>query len=695
MPLIAAVVRGRYNRRRLERARTMADPSSTPTPDPAEVRLDSWKEIAAYLKRDITTVQRWERREGMPIHRHVHDKLGSVYAFRSQLDAWARSRAPAKSAEQSDTEWVQPQPTLRPTRWWTLSIAAVVLTVGVGWWLLDRSDYFWRNPLTGARFQTVTDFAGTEQAAAISRDGRFVAFVSNRDGRTDVWVTQIGVGLFYNLTGSRVSDLVNPSVRTLGFSPDGGLVTFWTRKGERSEGGDISVDAVPTLGGEPRSYLDGGAEYEWSPDGLRLVYHTPGPGDPMFVREASQRNTDRQIYAATAGRHAHFPIWSRDGAFIYFVQGSLPEAMDIWRIRSTGGAAEQITHHNSRVSHPVFVNARTLMYLASGDDGSGPWLHSIDVDRRTPHRVGDNLGNLDRYTSLSASADGRRLVATLANTHGTLWRLPIADTPVDDSVARPIVLSTARGFSPRTGPGYLLYVSSKGTGDGIWKLANGGATELWSAPDARVIGGPELAPDDQRVAFSVDQGGRTLLYTMSVDGTNVRLVTGSLELRGAPAWSPDGRSIVSGVNVGGIPHLFRIPLEGAPVPFVREYAVDPVWSPRGDFLVYSGADVGTTFPLKAVNADAGHHAIPRLTLTRGARRLRFLPGRPALLVMRGEIQHKNLWLIDLDTGSERQLTDLSPAFNIRDFDVSADGREIVVERVQEQSDIVLIELGRD
>ena len=671
----------------------MADPSPTsPTPVTPEVRLDSWKEIAAYLKRDITTVQRWERREGMPIHRHVHDKLGSVYAFRSELDAWARSRAPAKSAEPSDTESAQPRPIPRLARWWTLAAVALLLTVGGAWWLLERSDYFWRDPLSGARFQIITDFAGTEQAAAISRDGRFVAFVSDRDGRTDVWVTQIGVGLFYNLTGGRVPELVNPSVRTLGFSPDGGSVTFWTRKGERSEGRDISVDAVPTLGGEPRPYLDGGAEYDWSRDGVRLVYHTPGPGDPMFVRESSQRNTDRQIYAATAGRHAHFPVWSSDGAFIYFVQGSPPEVMDIWRIRSTGGAAEQITHHNARVSHPVLVNARTLMYLASGDDGSGPWLHSIDVDRRTPHRVG---GNLDRYTSLSASADGRRLVATLTNAHGTLWRIPIADRPVDDSAARPIVLSTARGFSPRTGPEFLLYVSSKGTGDGIWKLANGAATELWSAPDARVIGGPQLAPDDQRVAFSVDQGGRTLLYTMSVDGTNVRLVTGSLELRGAPAWSPDGRSIVSGVNVGGIPHLFRIPLEGAPVPFVREYAVDPVWSPRGDFLVYSGADVGTTFPVQAVDAAGSRHAIPNLTLSRGARRLRFLPGRSAIVLMRGGIQHKNLWLIDLDTGSERQLTDLSPAFNIRDFDVFADGREIVVERVQEQSDIVLIEVKRD
>ena len=54
--------------------------------------LDSWKDIAAYLKRDISTVQRWERREDMPVHRHVHDVRGSVYAFRSELDVWLESR---------------------------------------------------------------------------------------------------------------------------------------------------------------------------------------------------------------------------------------------------------------------------------------------------------------------------------------------------------------------------------------------------------------------------------------------------------------------------------------------------------------------------------------------------------------------------------------------------------------------------
>ena len=73
-------------------------------------RLDSWKEIAAYLERDVTTVQRWEKREGMPVHRHLHDKAGSVYASRAELDAWVRSRNPLarRSRENRVTPSSQP-----------------------------------------------------------------------------------------------------------------------------------------------------------------------------------------------------------------------------------------------------------------------------------------------------------------------------------------------------------------------------------------------------------------------------------------------------------------------------------------------------------------------------------------------------------------------------------------------------------
>jgi Tol biopolymer transport system component len=572
-----------------------------------------------------------------------------------------------------------------------LAVAVCVLAIAAIFWL-HRTEYFWRNPIADARFQTVTDFDGLAQAAAVSRDGHLVAFLSDRDGGTDVWVTQVGSGEFHNLTHGSAPGLANPSIRTLGFSPDGSLVTFWLRRPGGANGGDISVWAVPTLGGEPRPYLEGVAEFDWTHDGSRLAYHTPGPGDPLFVSDGNLRPESRPIFISSAGLHSHFPLWAPDGAFIYFVQGRLPDKLDIWRIRPAGGTPERITSHMGRVSHPVLLDDRTLMYLAGDPDGSGPWLYSMDVEHRIPHRL---TSGLDRYTSLAASADGRRLVATLATPRRTLWRLRLDDLPTEKSVPAQISLTTSMGFSPRLGPNYLLYVSATGTGENIWRLVNGTATELWSGQGAQVFGGPAIAPDGRHIAFSIRQRGQTLLYVMQADGTNARVVADSLDLQGAPAWAPDGQSITSAADDHGVPHLFRVPIDGrSPVSFVREYSLDPAWAPDGRFLVYSGPDIGTTFSVKAVTAEAAPHALPALSLTRGARHLAFLPGGEALVLLRGEIQHKDLWLIDLKTGAQRQLTNLPPAFDIRDFDISPDGREVVLERVQERSDVVLLDLPR-
>ena len=392
----------------------MAEPSPDlpPPVNPPEDRLDSWKEIAVYLNRDVTTVQRWEKREGMPVHRHLHAKMGSVFAFRAELDAWA-SRRKLRAADENGNDVVAdtplaaaPRSAISPRSWRRfvfVAAAVAALALGVILWLY-RTEYFWRNPTANARFQAVTDFDGIQQAATVSRDGHFVAFLSDRDGQMDVWVTQLGSGEFHNLTHGSASELVNPSVRTLGFSPDGSQVTFWRRQKGNSGSEDINIWAVPTLGGEPRPYLEGVAEFDWSSDGSRLVYHTPGPGDPMFVSDDNRRSQDRPIFTAPAGLHSHFPLWAPDSRFIYFVQGSLPDQLDVWRIKPTGESPERITSQNARVTFPVLLNNRTLLYLAGDSDGSGPWLYSMDVERRIPHRL---TSGRDRYTSLAVSADGR------------------------------------------------------------------------------------------------------------------------------------------------------------------------------------------------------------------------------------------------------------------------------------------------
>ena len=126
----------------------MAEPSyEIPHPEkPSGKRLDSWKEIAAYLSRDVTTVQRWEKREGMPVHRHVHDKRGSVYALTKELDGWIQSRRSRVDdpALEPETEILQPLPVIpitipaRQTRLWLALAAVVCICLTVAAWLLFR-----------------------------------------------------------------------------------------------------------------------------------------------------------------------------------------------------------------------------------------------------------------------------------------------------------------------------------------------------------------------------------------------------------------------------------------------------------------------------------------------------------------------------------------------------------------------------
>src|SRR5712675_3286271 len=66
-------------------------------------RLDSWKEIASYLRREIRTVQLWEKKEGLPIHRHFHKQLGSVYALRSELERWKRQVSRTSSSQETES----------------------------------------------------------------------------------------------------------------------------------------------------------------------------------------------------------------------------------------------------------------------------------------------------------------------------------------------------------------------------------------------------------------------------------------------------------------------------------------------------------------------------------------------------------------------------------------------------------------
>ena len=331
-------------------------------------------------------------------------------------------------------------------RAWLPWVIAAALLMGTVVWEMVRPSAP-TNRLEKAHFTRLTDFESVD--AAISPDGRFVAFVSDHDGPFDVWLTQVGSGRLINLTQGKAGPLPAP-LRNVGFSGDGSEI--WIG------GGDVGLRLrmLPLTGGTPRNFLgEKTVNLAWSPDGQRIVYHTFGSGDPMFVTDRSGANA-RQIFVDRPGLHNHFPAWSPDGRWIYFVHGT-PDTRDrdLFRIDPAGGNPERLTYRNTDIAYPTPVGNRTVFYVARDSDGSGPWLWALDLKSRESRRM--SIG-LEQYTSVQASADGLKLVADISNPAAGLWTVPILDRVAGEADVKPFAVQNVRALAPRFGGSSLFYL---------------------------------------------------------------------------------------------------------------------------------------------------------------------------------------------------------------------------------------------
>jgi len=601
--------------------------------------------------------------------------------------------------EQEDTP--KEQAPVKPRgRWWAIAagLAAILAIAGGVYWRLWQQDYFWKNPLANAVIQRVTDFDADERDAAISPDGKFATFVSNREGPYDAWITQLGSDEFVNVSKGKFNLPIAPSaVRFVGFTGDGSQAWFEEQVSLRPN--KIRSWLVSTVGGAPHPMLDDGFEPAWSPDGKQVVFHTAAAGDPIFLADRNGGGA-HQIYVDKPGVHCHYLNWSVDGRYIYFVRGApTTDEMDIWRFPLSAdgkaGAIERITHHNSRVGYPVWLDARTLIYAA--DDGSGEALYALNVEHGVPHRV--SSGVTEQYLSVAAavSGDGRpRLVATVANPSTNLWTVPVSDRiQTEDSVTR-LATPTARAEGPRLGPGYVLYLSSKGGGKGLWKLENGSAREIWKGSDGGVMAAPAISPDGTKICFAYRKQDREGLYVMNADGTNVRVLVDSFPVRGIASWSPDGKWIAAAGNPGDGTSIFKVPVDGGPpIRLLNSLSYHPVWSPDSKRIIYAEPQQGGgTLPVKAISPDKVPVPMPEIEVTYLGSPYRFVPHSNALIFLKAttDIRKRNFYWVDLDTGKQRQLTDLKAGYLMENFDISPDGKQIVFDRTRENSDVVSIDL---
>ena len=175
-------------------------------------------------------------------------------------------------------------------------------------------------------------------------------------------------------------------------------------------------------------------------------------------------------------------------------------------MRPSGESPEQLTHQHADVNFLAPLDLRTLLYVGRAEDWSGPWLWALDVESRVTRRV--TVG-LEQYTSVSASRDGSRVVATVAKPTAGLWRVPLHDRRIEDRDVQPYPVSTERALAPRfAGPSlFYLSLSTRGTGDGLWHGQNGQAFEVTRGADGVLSEPPAVSPDGSRVAVSRQAAG--------------------------------------------------------------------------------------------------------------------------------------------------------------------------------------------
>jgi Tol biopolymer transport system component len=248
-------------------------------------------------------------------------------------------------------------------------------------------------------------------------------------------------------------------------------------------------------------------------------------------------------------------------------------------------------------------------------------------------------------------------------------------------------------MAPRFGGSALFFLSTRGSGDGLWRLQNGQVAEVWRGSEIALLEPAAVSPDGRSAAILLRQDEGWRLHVLSADGAQLEALPQEVEARGSAAWSPDGRWLVTGGSVDGVQGLYKIPIDGgAAERLVDGEAFNPVWSPDGGLIVYAGAQVEALMPMLAVRPDGTPVELPRIRGLRFGERARFLPDGSGLVYMQSADPHQDFWLLDLATMEPRRLTRLEPGDAMRTFDVTPDGKQIVFDRISDNSDLVLIEL---
>jgi Tol biopolymer transport system component len=588
------------------RGNEITTPSSTPS---LEGRLDSWKEIAAYLGRGVRTVQRWEREEGLPVHRLAHDRRGTIYARREELSEWWESRRVTLATQASDDEIRAPG-------------AAPA----------------------APRFERVTRTSTRTEWPALSSDARLIAYVSDGgDDRTvpQIWVQQVDGAALQLTDGDR-------EYSDLSFSPNDTHILF-TRRDDSTP----NIYEIPTLGGEMRLVQHAATTGRFSPNGQWLAGI---PRDGKGIRIAARGGAGFRTIAPDLVEVVSL-TWRPDSAAVLVEARSDPAVELEWWIVPIDGTAPMTTRLIQRLREArMFV---LPMAPAWSDDAlvfSGAMMQGICLYRQRivpatlePIDAPEQL-TLGGESALLPTAGGGRIAFISRQQDSNFWSVSLDR---ESGIASGPLKRVTRGagivgyLSLSRDLRTLAYFSvRRGTFDVFLRDLETGTERVLVAGPPGPKSYPAISPDGREVAFGQQKGGertaRPIFIARLSEGTwrtlgddcggrprqwiderwivmerysrlhSIALIdaetaeqrellqSDELSLKN-PRVSPDGRWIAfDGERPGGSVNVYVAAFRSEHIPesewiCVERAASHPFWSADGRMLYYMSVGTSTAF----------------------------------------------------------------------------------------------------
>ncbi len=551
-------------------------------------RLDSWKEIASHFGRDVSTVRRWEKNEGLPVYRHPHHKRSSVYAYKQELETWWGNGHARLEVAQNNA---------RVSLAWLGTVAALaVLALAAALWV-RFSDRQLPSPYQDWRITPLTTYSGSERFPSFSPDGSQVAFAYLKEtrGDYDIYVKDVFSNTLLPLTESLDSD-ISPA-----WSNDGRLIAFYRRFRKDSEHHSTgAIYTISPLGGSERLLLElddlfrsgfksPTFQLSWSPDGKLLAFMD---GDPpktpssIYLLSIESGEKRKLTSPPTAWRGDGTPAFSPDGKTVAFVRANARGEADVYLTSVSGGEPRQLTFDNNYVVGMAWkANGREIVFSSFSKGQSLLW--SVPVSGGSPRRLSLG-GELGEFREISAS--GTQLAFGRSRSDKDIWRVQRRSGKQIDSVSK-LIVSTRNDSVPAfsSDGSRIAFISNRSGIYHLWVCNEDGSNPVQvTFAEHNGIGPPSWSPNGERIAFHASKGKNVDIYTVGVRGNNLRRLTSHPANERMASWSRDGRWVYFASSRSGSFQVWKVPESGgSAIQVTTKGGYRAVESPDGGFLYYS------------------------------------------------------------------------------------------------------------